>query len=113
MIVLEKRREIAILKAMGAKDSAILQIFLVQGAAIGSVGTGIGLAIGGAICGYLNYFRFPLDPKVYLIDHLPIRTSWTEFIATVLIALGICVTATLIPSLWAARMLPADGVRPQ
>jgi lipoprotein-releasing system permease protein len=113
MIVLEKRREIAILKAMGAKDSAILQIFLVQGAAIGGVGTGIGLLIGGAICGYLNYFHFPLDPKVYLIDHLPIRTSLTEFVATVLIALGICVTATLIPSLWAARMLPAEGVRPQ
>jgi lipoprotein-releasing system permease protein len=113
MIVLEKRREIAILKAMGAKDLAIMQIFLVQGAAIGGVGTGIGLAIGGAICGYLNYFRFPLDPKVYLIDHLPIRTSMTEFVATILIALGICVTATLIPSWWAARMLPADGVRPQ
>jgi lipoprotein-releasing system permease protein len=113
MIVLEKRREIAILKAMGAKDAAILQIFMVQGAAIGGVGTGIGLLIGGAICGYLNYFHFPLDPKVYLIDHLPIRTSLTEFTATVLIALGICVTATLIPSLWAARMLPADGVRPQ
>jgi lipoprotein-releasing system permease protein len=113
MIVLEKRREIAILKAMGAKDSAILQIFLVQGAAIGGVGTGIGLLIGGAICGYLTYFRFPLDPKVYLIDHLPIRTSVTEFVATILIALGICVTATLIPSLWAARMLPAEGVRPQ
>jgi lipoprotein-releasing system permease protein len=113
MIVLEKRREIAIIKAMGGKDLAILQIFMVQGAAIGGVGTGIGLVIGGAICGYLNYFRFPLDPKVYLIDHLPIRTSWTEFLATVLIALGICVCATLIPSLWAARMLPADGVRPQ
>jgi lipoprotein-releasing system permease protein len=113
MIVLEKRREIAILKAMGAKDSAILQIFLVQGAAIGAVGTGIGLAIGGAICGYLNYFQFPLDPKVYLIDHLPIRTSWTEFAATILIAIGICITATLIPSLYAARMLPAEGVRPQ
>jgi lipoprotein-releasing system permease protein len=113
MIVLEKRREIAILKAMGAKDSAILQIFMIQGAAIGGVGTGLGLLIGGGICGYLNYFRFPLDPKVYLIDHLPIRTSWPEFTATILIALAICVMATLIPSWWAARMLPAEGVRPQ
>ncbi|HKP64512.1 MAG TPA: ABC transporter permease [Polyangiales bacterium] len=113
MIVLEKRREIAILKAMGATDLAILRIFMVQGAAIGVVGTSIGLAIGGAICGYLNYFRFPLDPKVYLIDHLPIRTSVTEFMITVVIALGICVTATLIPSFWAARLLPADGIRPQ
>jgi lipoprotein-releasing system permease protein len=113
MIVLEKRREIAILKAMGATDLSILKIFMVQGAAIGVVGTSLGLAIGGAICGYLNYFRFPLDPKVYLIDHLPIRTSLTEFTITVVIALGICVTATLIPSFWAARLLPADGIRPQ
>jgi lipoprotein-releasing system permease protein len=113
MIVLEKRREIAILKAMGAKDSAILQVFMVQGASIGMVGTGLGLLIGGLICGYLNYFQFPLDPKVYLIDHLPIRTSWTEFTYTILIAIGICITATLIPSFWAARMLPAEGVRPQ
>lgn len=113
MIVLEKRREIAILKAMGATDFAILQIFMVQGAAIGVVGTSLGLAVGGVICGYLTYFRFPLDPKVYLIDHLPIRTSMTEFMLTVVIALGICVTATLIPSFWAARLLPADGIRPQ
>jgi lipoprotein-releasing system permease protein len=113
MIVLEKRREIAILKAMGATDFAILQIFMVQGAAIGVVGTSLGLAVGGAICGYLNYFRFPLDPKVYLIDHLPIRTSMTEFMLTVVIAMAICVTATLIPSFWAARLLPADGIRPQ
>jgi lipoprotein-releasing system permease protein len=113
MIVLEKRREIAILKAMGATDLSILQIFMVQGAAIGIVGTSLGLAIGGAICGYLNYFKFPLDPKVYLIDHLPIRTSLTEFTITVVIALFICLTATLIPSFWAARLLPADGIRPQ
>jgi lipoprotein-releasing system permease protein len=113
MVVLEKRREIAILKAMGATDFAILQIFLVQGAAIGIVGTTIGLAVGGAICGYLQKFRFPLDPKVYLIDHVPIRTSMAEFVITVVIAMGISVTATLIPSLWAARLLPVDGIRPQ
>ncbi|HET6333728.1 MAG TPA: ABC transporter permease, partial [Polyangiales bacterium] len=113
MIVLEKRREIAILKAMGAKDSAILQIFMVQGAAIGLVGTGIGLAIGSAICVYLNVFEFALDSKVYLIDHLPVKTSITEFMLTVAIALGICLTATVIPSFWAARLLPADGIRPQ
>ncbi|MDH5675226.1 MAG: ABC transporter permease [Myxococcales bacterium] len=113
MIVLEKRREVAILKAMGAKDSAILQIFMVQGAAIGIVGTVIGLILGGAVCAYLSVFQFPLDPKVYLINHLPIRTSPAEFLLTVVIALAICVTATLIPSYWAARLLPADGIRPQ
>jgi lipoprotein-releasing system permease protein len=113
MAVLEKRREIAILKAMGAKDSAILQMFMVQGTAIGLMGTLIGLALGGGVCAYLTVFKFPLDPKIYLINHLPIRTTATEVIVTVLIALGICMFATLIPSYWAARTLPADGIRPQ
>ena len=113
MIVLEKRREIAILKAMGARDGAILRIFMVQGAAIGLVGTAMGLLLGGAVCAYLSVFTFKLDPKVYLIGHLPIRTSLHEFLLTTVIALSICISSTIIPSWWAARMLPADGVRPQ
>lgn len=113
MIVLEKRREIAILKAMGARDSAVLQMFMVQGAAIGLVGTALGLVLGGAVCAYLTVFQFPLDPKVYLINHLPVRVSPSEFLLTIAIALGICITATLVPSYWAARLMPADGIRPQ
>jgi lipoprotein-releasing system permease protein len=113
MAVLEKRREIAILKAMGAKDLAILVVFMVQGTAIGIVGTVIGLLLGGGVCAYLAIFEFPLDPKIYLIDHLPIRTTPTEVIVTTLVALGICVIATVIPSYWAARTLPAEGIRPQ
>jgi len=111
MVVLEKKREIAILKAMGAKDRSILAIFLVQGLTIGLIGTAIGLVLGGALAGYLSMVPFPLDPKVYLIDHLPVRISAMEFVNTVLIALGICTTAGLLPSYWAARLLPADGVR--
>jgi lipoprotein-releasing system permease protein len=111
MVVLEKKREIAILKAMGAKDRSILGIFLVQGLLIGAVGTIIGLLVGGALTTYLNAYPFPLDPKVYLIDHLPVRVSYLEYVYTVLIALGICTTAGLLPSYWAARLLPADGVR--
>lgn len=113
MVVLEKRREIAILKAMGARDTAIMRIFMVQGLAIGLVGTTLGLILGGAVCAYLSFFRFTLDPKVYLINHVPVRTSPTEFMITVVIALCICVSATVIPSWWAAKMLPAEGVRPQ
>jgi lipoprotein-releasing system permease protein len=111
MLVLEKKREIAILKAMGAKDSSILSIFLVQGVLIGLAGTALGLLLGGAVTAYLSVYTFPLDPKVYLIDHLPVRVSPMEFMYTVLIALGICTTAGLLPSYWAARLLPADGVR--
>jgi len=111
MLVLEKKREIAILKAMGAKDLDVLAIFLVQGVVIGLVGTAIGLVLGGALTAYLSIYEFPLDPKVYLIDHLPVRVSPLEFANTVLIALGICTTAGLVPSYWAARLLPAEGVR--
>ena len=111
MIVLEKKREIAILKAMGAKDSGILSIFLVQGVVIGLVGTALCLLLGGLVTGYLSVYSFPLDPKVYLIDHLPVRVTPLEFAETVLIALAICTAATLFPSYWAARLLPADGVR--
>ncbi len=113
MIVLEKRREIAILKAMGATDGGVMKVFMVQGMAIGIVGTAIGLLIGGAACAYLSAFEFPLDPKVYLIDHLPLRVSALEFALTVLISLGICAAATLIPSWWAARLLPTVGIRYQ
>jgi lipoprotein-releasing system permease protein len=111
MIVLEKKREIAILKAMGAADRSILGIFLVQGSIIGVVGTLIGLLLGGAVVGYLAAYEFPLDPKVYLIDRLPVVVSPVEFLLTAVIALLICTTATLIPSWWAARLLPAEGVR--
>ncbi len=111
MIVLERKREIAILKAMGARDGEVLLVFVLQGLAIGVLGTLIGLLLGGGACFWLEAYRFPLDPHVYLIDHLPVRTSAAEFGATVLTALVISIIATLVPSWWAARLLPADGVR--
>jgi lipoprotein-releasing system permease protein len=111
MIVLERKREIAILKAMGAHDSHVLGVFIVQGLSIGLLGTVIGLVLGGGACAWLEAVQFPLDPHVYLIDHLPVRTSFAEFGATVVIALVICIVATWVPSWWAARLLPADGVR--
>ncbi|NCQ59628.1 MAG: ABC transporter permease [Myxococcales bacterium] len=111
MIVLEKKREIAILKAMGATDGTILGIFMVQGSVVGLLGTAIGLLVGGGLVWWLSLDQFPLDPKVYLIDHLPVVVSPVEFALTAVIALGICTFATLTPSLWAARMLPVEGLR--
>lgn len=111
MIVLERKREIAILKAMGAADTHVLLVFLAQGMAIGLAGTVLGLLVGGGVCLYLDHIRFPLDPHVYLIDHLPVRLSGQEVGWTMIIAVLICLVATLVPSWWAARMVPADGVR--
>jgi lipoprotein-releasing system permease protein len=111
MIVLEKKREIAILKAMGASDATVLGVFMVQGVVVGVIGTLAGVLVGGGIVAYLDKIRFPLDPKVYLIDHLPVVLSPSVFLVTIGIALLICTLSTIAPSWWAARMLPVDGLR--
>ena len=111
MIVLEKKREIAILKAMGATDATVLGVFMVQGVVVGVIGTLAGVLVGGGIVTYLDKVHFPLDPKVYLIDHLPVVINPTVFLVTIGIALLICTLSTIAPSWWAARMLPVDGLR--
>ena len=113
MLVLEKKKEIAVLKAMGASDVAILRIFVYQGGIIGFMGTALGLGLGLAVCKGLLVYGFPLDPKVYFISTLPVEVRPTEFIITGAIALTLCLIATVIPSLYAARLRPADGVRPE
>ncbi|MCB9604321.1 MAG: ABC transporter permease [Sandaracinus sp.] len=111
MIVLEKKREIAILKAMGATDGTVLGVFMLQGSIIGVIGTLVGLLLGGGVVLYLATVQMDLDPKVYLIDHLPVVVSWVEFAVTAAVAFAICTIATVAPSLWAARMLPVEGLR--
>jgi lipoprotein-releasing system permease protein len=111
MIVIEKKREIAILKAMGATDMTVLGVFMVQGVVVGVIGTLAGVLVGGGLVVYLDKIRFPLDPKVYLIDHLPVVLNPTVFVVTIGIALLICTVSTIAPSWWAARMLPVEGLR--
>jgi lipoprotein-releasing system permease protein len=113
MIVLDKSKEIAVLKAMGARDGAILRAFLYQGLVIGLVGTSIGLVLGFGVCAGLLRYGFPLDPKVYFISRLPVEIRPQEFFVTGLIAIGICLLATIIPALHAARLRPAEGLRAQ
>jgi lipoprotein-releasing system permease protein len=111
MIVLEKKREIAILKAMGATDATVLGVFMLQGVVVGVIGTFAGVLVGGGLVAYLDKIHFPLDPKVYLIDHLPVVLNPTVFLVTIGIALLICTVSTIAPSWWAARMLPVEGLR--
>jgi lipoprotein-releasing system permease protein len=111
MVVLEKKKEIALLKALGAKDDAILRVFLYQGAIIGMVGTTVGLALGYVCCKGLLAYGFPLDPKVYFISSLPVLVRPNEFIVTGTFAIVICLVATIFPALYAARLRPSDGLR--
>ncbi|MGK3966194.1 ABC transporter permease [Sorangium sp. So ce1667] len=113
MVVLDKKKEIAVLKAMGATDGAILRIFLYQGAIIGVAGTTLGLLLGVAVCKGLLVYGFPLDPKVYFISRLPVQARPQEFVITGCIAILICLAATIVPSLYAARLRPAEGFRAQ
>jgi lipoprotein-releasing system permease protein len=113
MVVLDKKKEIAVLKAMGATDQAILRIFLYQGGLIGLAGTTLGLLIGFAVCKGLLVYGFPLDPKVYFISRLPVEARPQEFLITGAVAIVICLAATIVPSLYAARLRPAEGFRSQ
>ncbi len=101
------------MKAMGATDEAILRVFFYQGSIIGVTGTTIGLLLGLGVCKGLLAYGFPLDPKVYFVSHLPVAVRPTEFLLTGAIAIGICMVATLLPSLYAARLVPAEGFREQ
>ncbi|MGD0675223.1 MAG: ABC transporter permease [Polyangiaceae bacterium] len=111
MVVLEKKKEIALLKAIGAKNDAILRIFLYQGAFIGLLGTAIGVLIGWVSCRFLLAYGFPLDPKVYFISHLPVSLRPMEFVIPAVVALMICLIATVFPAVYAAKLRPADGLR--
>ena len=111
MMVFDKRREIVILKSMGATHGEILRIFMFVGMVVGLVGIAIGLLTGLAICLLLLEVGWPLDPNVYLIDHLPVTLNWIDFVVTAVVAFAICMLATILPSMSAARLHPVDGLR--
>lgn len=111
MVVLDKKKEISVLKAMGATDTAVLRVFLYQGLFIGGAGTALGLLLGYGVCESLIVWAFPLDPKVYFIDHLPVLLRADEFVITGAVAIVLCLIGTALPSLYAASLVPADGLR--
>jgi len=113
MVVLDKKKEIAVLKAMGASNSALLRAFLYQGAIIGVMGTAIGLALGVLLCKVLLVHALPLDPKVYFISHLPVQVRPMEFVMVGVFAILVCLAATVWPALHAARLRPAEAFREQ
>ncbi len=113
MMVLEKKQEIAVLKAMGATEGEILRLFLFMGACIGLVGTLLGLAGGWATSRWLGSGQLPLDPKVYFVSAIPVHLSPGAFLWTGAFALGVCLVATIWPALYAARLLPAEALRDQ
>jgi lipoprotein-releasing system permease protein len=111
MMVLDKKREIAVLKAMGARNSALLRAFLYQGGIIGVVGTVIGLGLGYVVCKLLLVYGLPLDPKVYFISKLPVLMRASDFALVGVFSLLVCLVATLRPAQYAAQLRPAEAFR--
>src|SRR5690606_4935964 len=111
--VLDKKRDIAVLKAMGATDGALLRSFVYQGTLIGVVGTVLGLGLGLLICKGLLAYGVPLDPKVYFISRVPVLVRASDFALVGLFAMAVCRIATAWPARHAARLRPAGAFREQ
>lgn len=110
MLVVEKVKEIAVLKALGASDLSIVRAFLVIGGFIGGFGVLAGVPLGVGTCFFLIAQGFTL-PREFYITELPVKLDGLELVIIGLAATGICLLATLYPSLQASRLKPADGLR--
>ena len=112
LLVMEKTRDIAILKTMGASARSVMLIFLIQGVAIGTVGTIVGAALGAGIAYVLDTYRVISIPgDVYQVTYLPFRVLPWDLVAIVIGGFVICFVATLYPSRQAARLDPAQALR--
>lgn len=112
MMVVNKTKEIAILKSMGATAKSIMRIFMLDGLIIGVVGTILGLLGGGLLCYLLKRYEFvKLPSDVYYISTLPVRVQVLDVTLIALSAIAISFLATLYPSYQASRLDPAAAIR--
>ena len=112
MVVKEKRRDIAVLKSMGASNAAIGRIFILNGAVIGVAGTILGNILGLAGCWLLARYQFVDLPKdVFLVTTLPVRIDPINFAVVALVSIGICLVAALSPARRAASLVPVEVIR--
>lgn len=111
MIVLEKRKDIAIMKTLGASTSSVSRIFRIQGAVIGGLGTMIGLILGFVGCVGLKEFGFPIDERIFQMSTLPIHIDPLNFAMVGVAAFLICFFATMYPARRAAQLEPSEVLR--
>ncbi|EDM74036.1 hypothetical protein PPSIR1_10090 [Plesiocystis pacifica SIR-1] len=113
MSVLEKSKEIAIMKAMGAQDQLIRRVFVAEGLVLGLLGAVGGITVGLILCLALDTFGFPFNENVYYIERLPVVVNPVEVAIVGVAALAIVWLSSLYPARVASRMRPVDGLRQQ
>lgn len=112
LLVMEKTRDIAILKTMGASSKSITLIFLLQGSIIGVLGTLVGATLGTTAAYVLDRYKLITIPSdVYQVSYLPFKLLPWDLFTVVVVAIFVCFLATLYPSRQAARLDPAQALR--
>ena len=111
MIVMERTKDIGIMRSMGATSGAVMRIFMLQGLIIGSIGTTIG-TVGGVVLSVLidKYDLIQLPGDVYFISSVPVRLEVPDIAAVALVALAICFATTFYPAWRAARLAPVEAI---
>ena len=112
LLVMEKHRDIAILKTMGASGRSIMLVFMLQGLIIGFIGTGLGATAGWVVSSVLDRYKLiqvPMD--VYQVSYVPFVVLPFDFILVVVSAILVCFVATLYPSHQASKLDPAEALR--
>ncbi len=112
MSVIEKKRDIGILRTMGTKENSILKIFMYEGLMIGIIGTGLGILLGYFICFLqINYNIYPLDPTQYKIDSLPMQLRLSDFFIVAGASIFLSFIASLIPAKRAAKVDALQAIK--
>jgi lipoprotein-releasing system permease protein len=111
MVVMEKRKDIAILMSMGATRASIRKIFLLKGFIIGIVGTTLGLLLGLLVCTLIAQYRFELPKDVFLISTVPVRIYFSNFMMVTVASFIVCLLASIYPARQAAKLDPVEIIR--
>lgn len=112
MSVIEKRRDIGILRSMGARKKSILRIFMFEGVLIGTIGTVLGLILGLLVCYLQIEFKlYPLDPMKYRIDAIPIQLQTADLIIIPIVSMLLSFLASLYPAKRAVKLNVIDSIK--
>jgi len=112
LVVVERRRDIAILSTLGATRAGVMLVFIIEGAVVGAIGALAGVLSGLVLCFIANRYKLvSLPADVYSISHVPLNANFRETLFAALIAFGLSVLATIYPARNAARMRPVEVLR--